>query len=64
LCPNNWGRYTREFLGLPFQGKRFKNYVEIDVTDLSVNKGRDGVFVVPNEKPLDLSGRIVGSGSN
>lgn len=55
---------SREFLNIPFQGKKFKNYVEIDVTDLPVKKGRDGVFVVPNETPLDLTGRIINSGSN
>lgn len=26
-------------------------------------KGRDGVFVIPNELPLDLRGRIVSTGT-
>jgi len=55
---------SRCFLGQPFQGQRFKNYVEIDVSGLNVVKGREGVFVIPNEGPLDLTGRIVGSGAN
>jgi RHS repeat-associated protein len=55
---------SSDFLGIPFQGRKFKNFVEIDVTDLNVVKGRDGVFVVPNNAPLDLSRRIVNSGSN
>ncbi len=55
---------SRKFLNMPFQGKQFKNYVEVDVTDLPVKKGRDGVFVIPNETPLDLTGKIISSGSN
>jgi hypothetical protein len=51
-----------DFLGMPFQARRFTNYVEIDVTGLNVVQGRPGVFVVPNEVPLDLTGRIVGNG--
>jgi hypothetical protein len=51
---------SREFLGMPFQGSRFTNFVEIDVRGLNVVQGRAGVFVVPNEVPLD--GRIVNSG--
>jgi hypothetical protein len=38
--------------------------VEIDVTGLNVIEGRAGVFVVPNEGPLDLTGRIVSWGAN
>ncbi|MFN7769727.1 MAG: HYD1 signature containing ADP-ribosyltransferase family protein, partial [Planctomycetaceae bacterium] len=53
---------SREFLGQPFQGKRFTHYIEIDVTDLQVIQGRNGVFVIPNDVPLDLTGRVIGSG--
>lgn len=55
---------SKAFLNMPYAGKKFKNYVEIDVTDLNVVKGRDGVYVVPNEAPLDLSGKIMSTGSN
>ena len=55
---------SRCFLGQPFQGNRFTNYVEIDVSGLNVIKGRDGVFVIPNQGQLDLSGRIVSTGAN
>ena len=55
---------SRCFLGQPFQGRRFTNYVEIDVSGLNVVQGRPGVFVVPNDAPLDLTGRIVGYGVN
>ena len=55
---------SRSFLGAPFWGSRFTNFVEIDVTGLNVVEGRAGVFVIPNEGPLDLTGRIVDWGPN
>lgn len=30
-------------------------FVEIDVTELNAQKGRDGVYVVPNDTLLDLT---------
>lgn len=53
---------SRAFINNPFQGSRYTNYLAIDVSGLNVVMGRPGVFVVPNETPLDLTGRIVGSG--
>jgi hypothetical protein len=55
---------SRAFLGAPFWGSRFTNYVEIDVSGLNVIEGRAGAFLIPNEGPLDLTGRIVSSGGN
>jgi hypothetical protein len=55
---------SRAFLGAPFWGSRFTNFVEIDVSGLNVIEGRAGVFVIPNEGPLDLTGRIVSWGAN
>lgn len=55
---------SRCFLGQPFQGNRFTHYVEIDVRGLNVVKGRDGVFVVPGQTPLDLTDRLVSWGAN
>ena len=55
---------SRAFLGAPFWGSRLTSFVEIDVSGLNVVEGRAGVFVIPNEGPLDLSGRIVGWGAN
>lgn len=54
---------SRAFLGFPFQGRHFTHYIEIDVSDLSVVSGRDGVFVILNTTPLDITGRILSSGS-
>lgn len=57
-------RLSRALLGNPFQGRRFTHFVEIDVTGFQVVQGRAGVFVIPNDQPLDLTGRIVRSGAN
>lgn len=54
---------SRSFINNPFQGQRFTHFVEIDTFGLRVIEGRSGVFVVPNNIPLDLSGRILGTGS-
>lgn len=53
---------SREFLGQPFQGAKYTHYLEIDVSDLNVIQGRPGVFVIPGETSLDLTGRIISSG--
>jgi hypothetical protein len=53
---------SREFLGIPFRGSKYTHFLEIDVGGLDVVQGRPGVFVVPNEVPLDLTGRIVNTG--
>jgi hypothetical protein len=49
---------------MPFQGQRFTNYIEVDVTGLPVVMGRPNVYVVINTEPLDVTGRITGFGSN
>jgi hypothetical protein len=45
---------SRDFLGQRFQGSRFTHYVEIDATGLGATQGRAGVYVIPNDVPLDL----------
>ena len=55
---------SSRFIRNPYQGARFSHYVEVDVSGLNVVEGRPGVFVVPNEGPLDLTGRIMGWGKN
>lgn len=52
---------AKHFINVPNKYK-YTHYVEIDVSGLEVIKGREGVFVIPNEKPLDLTGRIVRTG--
>ncbi|MBE5885165.1 MAG: hypothetical protein E7284_02040 [Lachnospiraceae bacterium] len=49
------------FINVPNKYK-YTHYVEIDVTDLNVVQGREGVFIIPNSSPLNLSNRIVSTG--
>uniref|UniRef100_UPI00260F43C8 HYD1 signature containing ADP-ribosyltransferase family protein n=1 Tax=uncultured Maritalea sp. TaxID=757249 RepID=UPI00260F43C8 len=55
---------SKTFVTLPFHGKKFKNYVAIDVSGLVVRQGRKHVYVIPGDKPLDIKGRIIGTGEN
>lgn len=55
-------KLSQAFLGFPWQERKFTHYVEIDPGGLNVVKGREGVYVIPNEEPLDLNDRIVSSG--
>ncbi len=52
---------AKQFVNIPNKYK-YTNYVEIDVSGLNLINGREGIFVIPNELPLDLTGRIVSSG--
>ena len=52
---------AKKFINLPNKYK-YTYYIEIDVTNLEIIQGRDGVFVIQNEAPLDLTGRIVRTG--
>ena len=53
---------SRLFLGHPFRGSQFSHYIEIDVSRLELVRGRPGVWLVPNDRALDLTDRIVRSG--
>ena len=53
---------SRESLNLPFFGSRFTHDVAIEVEGLGWSEGRPGVYLIPNERPLDVSGRIMASG--
>src|SRR5712692_2503620 len=46
---------SRALIGHPFRGSRFTHYVELDTNGLKVVCGRAGVFVIPNDQPLDLT---------
>ena len=54
-------KLAKKYINVPNKYK-YTSYVEIDVTGLNVVKGRDGVYVIPNEQPLDLSNRILSTG--
>lgn len=53
---------SRQFINNPYQGARYTHFVEIDTAGLDIIQGRPGVYVVPNEVPLDLTGRLTNSG--
>jgi RHS repeat-associated protein len=53
---------SREFLGHPFQGVKYTHYIEIDISGLNIVQGRPGVYVIPNDAPLSLIGRIISWG--
>lgn len=55
-------RLSLMFLGFPFQQRRFTHYIEILVSGLVVVPCRPGVFLIPSQTELDLTGRIVASG--
>lgn len=52
---------AKKFINVPNKYK-YTHYVEIDVTDLDVIQGREGVFVIHNKSPLDLTDRIICTG--
>jgi len=58
----NLNYLSRAFLGFPFQPRRFTHFLEVDMTGLNVVSGREGIYVVLNSDPLDLTGRIIGFG--
>ena len=60
------GRFISQDLvvNMPFQGNKFERFVAIDTRGLNVVEGRKNVFVIPNNRPLDISGRIIGYGRN
>ncbi|MGW1280285.1 HYD1 signature containing ADP-ribosyltransferase family protein [Streptomyces tsukubensis] len=58
------GQLSAAFLRVPWAGRKFTHYIEIDVRGLEVVEGRPGVFVIPNRDSLDLTDRIRRSGRN
>jgi hypothetical protein len=56
------GQLSYAFLKIPWAGRRFSHYIAINIDGLVVTAGRDGVYVVLNTKPLDISKRIVAHG--
>lgn len=58
------GQLSREFYATPWKYKQTSHYLEIDTNGLNVIKGREGVYLVPNESSLDITNRIVNYGEN
>jgi hypothetical protein len=55
---------SRRLVGVPWQGRRFTHYVELDVTGLALVECRSCVILIPGREPLQLDGRIVSWGAN
>ena len=55
---------SRQFINNPFQGNKFSQYLEINVSNLDITKGRSGVYVNHSTQPLNIKGLVKSSGSN
>jgi ADP-ribosyltransferase of polymorphic toxin system len=64
IVPGSWSpqSMSSSFFGVPGQGTRLTNFVEVDVSGLDVVQGRMSTFVVPGQAPLDISNRIMSFG--
>jgi len=66
LSDLNPAQYTATQLALNFlhvpNPYKYTNYVEIDVTGLDVVECRNHVYLIPNDEPLDITGRIISAG--
>jgi hypothetical protein len=62
----SWPSYVRKssiaLVRNHHEAEKFTHYLEINPDGLNVIKGRSGVYVIPNEVPLDLNNRIISSG--
>ncbi|MGW7452799.1 HYD1 signature containing ADP-ribosyltransferase family protein [Streptomyces sp. NPDC054787] len=60
------GRLQHAFLQVPWAGRKFTHYFEIDVSDLEVWRSveRPDVYVILNDEALDLKDWIVRHGKN
>jgi hypothetical protein len=57
------GQASSTLFGVPWNSGKMSHFVEIDVTGLNLLNPRPGTFLLPNNAPLDLSGRIIRSGA-
>ncbi|MEU2869595.1 putative T7SS-secreted protein [Streptomyces olivoreticuli] len=60
------GQLSYSFLRVPWAGRKFTHFLEIDVQGLDVMRSveRPDVYVIPNDGPLNLEGRIISHGKN
>ncbi|UWQ06669.1 HYD1 signature containing ADP-ribosyltransferase family protein [Aliiroseovarius crassostreae] len=58
------GQLAYQLAGDGRKYRNYQNFVAIDVTGLPLVNGRPNVYVVPNEGPLPLAGRIIAAGPN
>ncbi len=55
---------ARIFLGVPWGAARFSHFLQLDLTGLNVQLGRQHVYVVQNSGNLSVSGRVLDHGVN
>ncbi|MGW5336630.1 putative T7SS-secreted protein [Streptomyces bauhiniae] len=60
------GQLSHAFVRVPWAGHKFSHFIEVDVRGLDVMRSveRPDVFVIHNDGPLDLTGRIVSHGKS
>ncbi|MFI5683751.1 HYD1 signature containing ADP-ribosyltransferase family protein [Streptomyces sp. NPDC051636] len=60
------GQLSYAFVRLPWAGHKFTHYIEVDVRGLEVMRSveRPDVYVIHNQGPLDVTGRIVSHGKS
>ncbi|MFC1429149.1 HYD1 signature containing ADP-ribosyltransferase family protein [Streptacidiphilus sp. N1-3] len=60
------GQLARAFYGTPWGGQNFTHFIEVDVRGLQLVAAPDrpGVFLIPNDDPLDLTDILVRYGTN
>ncbi|MFJ2399505.1 putative T7SS-secreted protein [Streptomyces sp. NPDC087843] len=60
------GQLSYAFVRVPWAGHKFSHFLEVDVRGLEIMRSveRPDVFVVHNQGPLDLTGRIVSHGKS
>ncbi|MEU3724329.1 putative T7SS-secreted protein [Streptomyces sp. NPDC031705] len=60
------GQLSFAFLRIPYQGRKFTHFIEIDVSGLEVWRSieRPDVYVIPNDGNLSLTDRIIRHGKN
>ncbi|MEU8028175.1 putative T7SS-secreted protein [Streptomyces sp. NPDC049099] len=60
------GQLSYAFVRVPWAGHKFSHYIEIDVRGLDVMRSveRPDVYVIRNQGPLDLTGRVVSHGKS
>jgi hypothetical protein len=57
------GQLARQLFGQPWAGNKLSSYVAVDVTGLPVNQVAPNIFLNAGTQPLNIAGRIVGSGA-
>ncbi len=56
------GQLSMIFFGIPWAGKRFTHHIDIDTIGLIVVYGRKHVYVIKNNRDLDINDRLKGHG--